>query len=54
MAKAGRQANLRFRGNIKARESAGMSVEEAFEALRLGEISMDVNGDRETGEGPKD
>lgn len=46
MAEAGRQASLRFRGNIKARESAGISVEEAFEALRLDEISMDVNVDR--------
>lgn len=35
VAKAGRRRSLRFRRDIKARESSGISVEEAFEALRL-------------------
>lgn len=52
MASAGRQARLKFRDNIKARESSGISVEEAFEALRLGEISVEVNVYRE-GKGPR-
>lgn len=51
MAKAGRRRSLWFRRDIKARESSGISVEEAFEALRLGEISMDVV--QTEGRGPK-
>lgn len=52
VAEAGRWASLLFRGDIKTRESRGVSVEEAFEALRLGEITMEVSVDRE-GKGPK-
>lgn len=50
--KTSRGASLWFKGHIKAREAGGIGVEEAFEAWRLGEISMEVSVGR--GEWPKD
>lgn len=47
-----RRASLWFKGDIKAREVSGIIVEEASEALRLGEISIEVSVDREW-RGPK-
>lgn len=51
MTKTGRGASLWVKGHSQAREAGGIRVEGASEALRRGEISMEVSVGR--GRGPK-